>query len=431
MFATRPSPACLPLRCPSVSPEGSSLVLPPSSSLTSLGAVSSLLTCSLQDFHFSFLAECLTALEAPTAVGAIVLQQNWNRSSSSFVLKQHRFRCRQPFSHYRSQSTGPRAHSFHRSVMPRPSAAYVHTDTYAYTNSTSTTLYTNELTPAATTTTTWPSSTTSPPLRSRNRRNSHSQSHSYTYQFNKSQAKHKRRRSTCEPPRNAKSHSRKRARTLTDSATGVGLVCRRTKRRRMDSALPSPSPTPPPRDTWAQYHQAVADGGIVMLSPADLSAYNPSSYAHRRECEAMDALWARPFDVRRLAKRWAGGVERASRQPDAVQRLSMRGCLTERADEGSSFEEEDELAAVQQLRVGEEEAEEAHSVIESESEVFVPPSEPAEPKPPPEGPFWFAPPLVARYSRGAPYTLQRCRARQALSDLLRSPFDNRHFRLDE
>lgn len=314
--------------------------------------------------------------------------------------------------------------------MPRPSAAYVHTDTYAYTNSTTTTLYTNELTPAATTTTTWPSSTTSPPIHSHNRPNSHT--HSYTYAFDKRQATHKRRRSACEASRTAKGHSRKRTRTLTDSAPGAGLVCRRTKRRRMDSALPSPSPTPPPRDTWAQYHQVVADGGIVMLSPADLSAYNPSSYAHRRECEAMDALWARPFDVRRLAKRWAGGVERASRQPDAARRLSMRGCRTERGEERSSLDEEDELAGVDQLRVGEGDRGESepHSEIESDGEPYDPPSEP-EHQPPPEGPFWFAPPLVARYSRGAPYTLQRCRARQALSDLLRSPFDNRHFRLDE
>lgn len=226
-------------------------------------------------------------------------------------------------------------------------------------------------------------------------------------------------------------HKQKRKHALDD--TGLGLVCPR-KRRRMDSALPSPSPTPPPRDTWAEYRGVVTDGNISMLSPADLSPHNPRSYAHRRECEAMDALWARPFDVRRLAAKWAGGVERASRLPDIDRRLAMRGCRT--CDgEGSSFDEAEE-------REHHHRTDSEQSMVhgggassgvgdESGEEGEFDPSSTPEREPCQEGPFWFGPPLVARYSRGAPYTLQRCRARQALSDLLRSPFDNRHFRLDE
>lgn len=228
-------------------------------------------------------------------------------------------------------------------------------------------------------------------------------------------------------------HKHKRGRTL--DHTGLGIVHR--KRRRMDSALPSPSPTPPPRDTWAQYRDVVANSNISMLSPTDLSPHNPRSYAHRRETEAMDALWARPFDVRRFASKWAGGVERVSRQPDIGQRLAMRGCNTHRDDgESNSFDETEEWRESEENETSSEMmgrgGEESSSVADEsgDGDEFDPPSTP-EREPSQEGPFWFGPPLVARYSRGAPYTLQRCRARQALSDLLRSPFDNRHFRLAE
>ncbi|BEJ14488.1 hypothetical protein CspHIS471_0402550 [Cutaneotrichosporon sp. HIS471] len=205
----------------------------------------------------------------------------------------------------------------------------------------------------------------------------------------------------------------------------------RRKRRRMDNALPSPSPTPAPRDPWAEYRSVLTRGGIVMLSPADMSPANPWSYAHRREVEAMDALWARPFAVGSMVERWGSGVERVSRQQGIGQRLALRGCSTN-MEEHSSFEsssiEIESHQATESSPIAVQTDPSPESIL-----LGSPPPDPPDPDPqtPDEGPFWFGPPLVARYSRGAPYTLQACRARQALSDLLRAPFGNRHFRLEE
>jgi hypothetical protein len=197
----------------------------------------------------------------------------------------------------------------------------------------------------------------------------------------------------------------------------------------MDSALPSPSPTPPPRDPWAAYRAVLARGAVAMLSPADVSPANPRSYVHRREVEAMDALYARPFSVGAMAERWAAGVERASRRPGIGERLALRGCSTNieahSSFESSSIEIESEVPASSPVVSPDVDPSPESIVLDS------PPPDPPDPPTPEEGPFWFGPPLVARYSRGAPYTLQRCRARQALSDLLRAPFANRHFRLEE
>ncbi|GMK58671.1 hypothetical protein CspeluHIS016_0601130 [Cutaneotrichosporon spelunceum] len=205
----------------------------------------------------------------------------------------------------------------------------------------------------------------------------------------------------------------------------------RRKRRRMDSALPSPSPTPPARDPWAEYRTVLARGAIAMLSPADVSAANPRSYAHRREVEAMDALWARPFAVGLMAERWASGVERVSRQPGISERLALRGCSTS-IEEHSSFESSSmEIESPDQTTESSPVAARVSPVDPSPESIVLDSPPPDPPDQSDEGPFWFGSPLVARYSRGAPYTLQACRARQALSDLLRAPFGNRHFRLDE
>ncbi|BEI83839.1 hypothetical protein CcaverHIS002_0404430 [Cutaneotrichosporon cavernicola] len=214
----------------------------------------------------------------------------------------------------------------------------------------------------------------------------------------------------------------------------------RRKRRRMDNALPSPSPTPAPRDPWAEYRAVLARGGIAMLSPADVSPANPWSYVHRREVEAMDALWARPFAVGSMVERWGSGVELVSRQQGIGERLALRGCSTN-MEEHSSFEsssieiESHQATESSPIAIQVDPSPESIQVDPSPESILLdsPPPDPPDPDPPTpdEGPFWFGPPLVARYSRGAPYTLQACRARQALSDLLRAPFGNRHFRLEE
>ncbi|CAK9787337.1 unnamed protein product [Cutaneotrichosporon oleaginosum] len=169
-----------------------------------------------------------------------------------------------------------------------------------------------------------------------------------------------------------------------------------------------------------------------MLSPADLSPANPRSYAHRHEVEAMDALWARPFDVVAMAERWAGGVERVSRRPGIGERLALRGCNTEESESSVEIESQPTL---HEKASSEPVSDPSEMALDSPPPALAPPPPCPDPPPQPptleEGPFWFGPPLVARYSRGAPYTLQRCRARQALSDLLRAPFSNRHFRLEE